>query len=241
MKGVIKTIAPNADIIDISHGITPHKISEGAFVLAQAWRYFPKKTIHVVVVDPGVGSPRRPILVQGGGHSFVAPDNGVLGMILQTEKCVAREITASRYFLQPVSRTFHGRDVFSPVAAHLASGVAPSKFGPKIEDAFRPAFDGVNRTGKRAWTGAVLKIDRFGNLITSIPAASFPTLADSVFEFNVGFEKVTRMVDNYAAAQPGELFVIEGSTGYLEVCLNQGSAAAQLKVGQGAPVELMIW
>lgn len=241
MKGVIKSIAPKADIVDITHEIAAHRITEGAFVLDQCWRYYPKKTVHVVVVDPGVGSARRPILVQADGHSFVAPDNGILGMVMHKEKHTAREITAGRYFLQPVSKTFHGRDVFAPVAAHLAKGVPASKFGPKIEDAFRPAFDGMQRTAKRAWTGAVLKIDRFGNLITSIPSSDFPALSESVFEFSAGLEKISLMVDNYAAAPPGELFIIAGSAGYLEVCLNQGSAAAKLKVGAGAPVELRIW
>jgi S-adenosylmethionine hydrolase len=125
MKGVILGIEPAAQIVDISHGVQPYQIVDGAFTIAQAYRYFPKKTIHVVVVDPGVGSARRPLLAEMGGQYFVAPDNGVLSMVFAREKPKVRHITNERYFLHPLSRTFHGRDVFSPVAAHLAAGVPP--------------------------------------------------------------------------------------------------------------------
>ncbi|MBI3680465.1 MAG: SAM-dependent chlorinase/fluorinase [Acidobacteria bacterium] len=241
MKGVIRGIAPAADIIDITHEVSVFEVNEGAFVVAQAYRHFPKNTVHLVVVDPGVGSARRPILAQGGGYRFVAPDNGVLSMVLASEKCVVREITASRYFLKPVSSTFHGRDIFAPVAAHLAKGVPASRFGRKIEDALRIRLAEVHRVGKRTWAGAILKIDRFGNLITSLPAADFSALAQRPFELAVGLEKVTRRVSNYTEAAGGELFVLEGSAGYLEVGLNQGNAAKTLGVGVGAPVELTIW
>jgi S-adenosylmethionine hydrolase len=129
MKGVILDIQPAAQIVDISHGVQPYQILDGAFTIAEAYRYFPKKTIHVVVVDPGVGSARRPLLAEMGGQCFVAPDNGVLSMVFAREKTKVRHITNQRYFLHPLSRTFHGRDVFSPVAAHLAAGVTPAKFG----------------------------------------------------------------------------------------------------------------
>src|SRR5579863_7142588 len=133
MKGVILGIQPAAQIVDISHGVQPFEITDGAFTIAQAYRYFPKKTIHVVVVDPGVGSARRPLLAEAGGQYFIAPDNGVLSMVFAHEATVrVRHITADKYFLQPVSRTFHGRDVFSPAAAHLAAGVTPAQFGKRI-------------------------------------------------------------------------------------------------------------
>lgn len=241
MKGVIKSIAPTAEIIDITHEIRAHQIEEGAFVFDQAWRCFPKKTVHLVVVDPGVGTSRRALLVEAAGHRFVAPDNGVLGLILNREKCTVREVTADRYFRQPMSQTFHGRDVFAPVAAHLAKGVAPARFGRKIENAFRPVLVAVNRTGKRTWAGNILTIDRFGNLVTSLPAAAFVSMKQNPFELAVGLDRVQLMVENYEQAPQGELFVIEGSAGMLEVCLNRGSAAAALKVGVGAPVELTIW
>src|SRR5271154_4291968 len=141
MKGVILGIQPAAQLVDISHGVEPYQISDGAFTIAQAYRYFPKKTIHVVVVDPGVGSARRTLLAEMAGQYFIAPDNGVLSMVFAREQAKVRHITSERYFLQPVSQTFHGRDIFSPVAAHLASGVTPGKFGPRIEDYFRASFD----------------------------------------------------------------------------------------------------
>src|ERR1700729_3126348 len=129
MKGVILGILPEVQLIDVSHGIQPYGIADGAFTIAQAYRYFPKKTVHVVVVDPGVGSARRPLLAEMAGQYFVAPDNGVLSMVLAREKRKVRHITNERYFLDPVSRTFHGRDIFSPVAAHLTTGVTPAQFG----------------------------------------------------------------------------------------------------------------
>ena len=126
MKGVILGIAPRASIVDITHEIAPYQVGEAAFVIAQAWRYFPKRTIHVIVVDPGVGSARRPILVEAGGHLFVAPDNGVLSMIYGAVKHRVRVISNAKVMLDPVSRTFHGRDIFAPAAAHLVAGVAPA-------------------------------------------------------------------------------------------------------------------
>src|ERR1700722_1464656 len=128
MKGVILTIQPGAQIVDITHEVEAFQIPDGAFTIAQAYRYFPEQTIHVIVVDPGVGSTRRPILAEMAGQFFIAPDNGVLSIVFAHEKPKVRHITNQRYFLHPVSRTFHGRDVFAPVAAHLASGVAPARF-----------------------------------------------------------------------------------------------------------------
>src|SRR5450432_870609 len=123
VKGVILGICPEARMVDITHAVTPFEIAEAGFLLAQSWRYFPKGTIHMAVVDPGVGSSRRAILAEAGGHFFVAPDNGLLSLVFAEEEHRVREITARRYFREPVSQTFHGRDVFAPVAAHLAAGV----------------------------------------------------------------------------------------------------------------------
>src|SRR5581483_10422206 len=125
MKGVILNIFPGAKIVDISHEIQPFEVSDGAFTIAQAYRYFPKKTIHVVVVDPGVGTERRPILMEAAGQFFIARDNGVLSLIYGREKARFRLLENDKYFLHPVSHTFHGRDIFSPCAAHLAAGVPP--------------------------------------------------------------------------------------------------------------------
>ena len=132
MKGVILRIAPQAEIIDITHDLAAYEIGEAAFVVEQTYRFFPKKTIHVAVVDPGVGSSRRPILVEAAGQYFIAPDNGVLTAVLKNEKHKARELTAAKYFLSPVSRTFHGRDIFAPCAAHLAKGATPASFEVRV-------------------------------------------------------------------------------------------------------------
>src|SRR5579871_4503494 len=164
MKGVILSICPRARIVDISHGVGAYAIAEGAFTVAQSYPYFPRGAVHVVVVDPGVGTARRPILAQAAGQFFVAPDNGVLSMIYSRESAKVRMIASDRYFLRPVSNTFHGRDIFSPVAAHLAAGVRPAQFGKLIEDYLRLNFEMPVRTGRRAWTGTILKIDRFGNM-----------------------------------------------------------------------------
>ncbi len=176
MKGVILSICPPARIVDISHGISPFEIAEGAYLIAQAYPCFPRKTVHVVVVDPGVGTARRPILLEAAGQYFVGPDNGVLSMIYSREKHKVRLISNERYFRKPVSRTFHGRDIFSPVAAHLASGVPPSRMGKLIQDYLQPSFEKPQRTGKRTWTGRILRIDRFGNIVTNFHLSDFPDL-----------------------------------------------------------------
>lgn len=241
MKGVISGIAPRARTVDITHQVHAFEVSDGAFTIAQAYRYFPKKTIHVVVVDPGVGSSRRPILAEMAGQYFIAPDNGVLSMIYSREQPKVRHITADRYFLKPVSRTFHGRDIFAPVAAHLAAGLLPSKFGKRIEDFLKLTLDQPNRTGKRAWTGTVLKVDHFGNLITNLHIDQFLDVRTRPFELNIGLEKLSRLALTFSEGNPGELLVIAGSSGFIEVTANQASAAKRLGCGVGSPVELMIY
>ncbi len=241
MKGVILRICPQARIVDISHEITPFEIPEAAFVLAQAYRFFPPKTVHVVVVDPGVGTSRRPILVEAAKQYFVAPDNGVLSMVYSREKHKARAITAEKYFLKDVSCTFHGRDVFAPVAAHLAKGVTPARFGKLIKDHLRPVFGKPTRTGKRFWTGNILKIDRFGNLITNFHVDEFPAVRERPFELVVGPQRIFHLAGSYVECNFGELFVIVGSSGYLEVATTLGSAAKMIGCAVGAQVDLTIY
>jgi S-adenosyl-L-methionine hydrolase (adenosine-forming) len=244
MKGVILSLAPEATVVDISHQVTRYDLLEGAFTIWQAYRYFPKGTVHVVVVDPGVGTRRRPILAEaGGGHRFVGPDNGVFSLVLsgpESEKAKVRELTARKYWRAEVSRTFHGRDVFAPVAGHLARGIRPSLMGPVIEDWVRLASGGAEpvRTGKHFWTGVVLKVDHFGNLVTNFRPDDFPALRNAAFSMQVGLRQVNLVVETYARIPAGEVAIVEGSSGCLEVCANQASAAAMLGVGPGAPVEL---
>jgi hypothetical protein len=239
MKGVMLGIAPDAQIVDICHHVGAYEISEAAFVLAQARRYFPKKTVHVVVVDPGVGSSRRPILLEAEGQYFVAPDNGVLSMVYADTPKV-RVISNPRYFRHPVSQTFHGRDIFSPVAAHLAKGAKPTQVGRRIADFLWSDFGTPVRTGKHTWTGLILKIDHFGNVITNFRAADFADLDQRGFELVAGPHMVSRLAHAYVESPPGELFAIVGSSGYLEISMNQSSAAKHLGCAVGAPVELKI-
>jgi S-adenosylmethionine hydrolase len=241
MKGVILGICPPAQIVDISHEVTPFQISEGAYLLAQAYSCFPPKTVHLAVVDPGVGTARRPILVEAAGQYFVAPDNGVLAMVYAAEPHKARAISNQRYFRQPVSRTFHGRDIFAPVAAHLAAGLKAPRLGKRIDDYLRPGFLKPQRTGKRTWCGQILHIDRFGNLVTNFHASDFPDLETRNVSLSIGPQQVSVVARNYAECGAGELFLIVGSSGYVEVSLNQASAAHAIGCETGAPAELMVW
>jgi S-adenosylmethionine hydrolase len=241
MKGVILAICPQARIVDITHECRPFDISEAAFTVAQAYRHFPPRTVHVVVVDPGVGTLRRPILVEAAGQFFVGPDNGVFAFILSEGTQKVRAVSNAKYFLTAVSQTFHGRDVFAPVAAHLANGIPPARMGKAIEDYLRPHSLQPQRTARRGWTGSVLKVDRFGNLITNFLAAEFPRVLEGPFEMSVGLQTVNRLAGNYQQFGPGEVFAIVGSSGYLEVSAGQAPAAKMLGVEAGAPIELTIF
>ena len=228
-------------LVDISHDVTPFAIAEGAYTLAQAWQCFPKGTTHLVVVDPGVGSARRAIVAEVEGHRFVAPDNGLLTMILEANpRAKVREITASEYFRDPVSSTFHGRDIFAPVAAHVAKGLAPSRLGKSVSDALIGDFTKPTQIEDKRWRGVVLKIDRFGNVITNLDWASFKGIGQTRFKLRMGQGTVTRCYPTYAAAPLGQLFALGGSTGYVEVSLNQSSAAAVLGVRPGEKMELTL-
>ena len=243
MKGVITSIAPRATVLDITHLVQRFSILDGAFTIAEAYRWWPKKTIHVVVVDPGVGTSRRPILVEAAGQYFVGPDNGVFSMIYTREpQYKVREVTNETLFLPGHSRTFHGRDIFAPVAAHLAAGkVTPARVGRLIADPVHLSGLAPQRSGKRVWTGSVLKVDHFGNLITNFLASDFPGITTQPFEMLVGIQTVRRLALHYQEGNIGEVFVIAGSSGYLEVSTSQGSAARILGCGAQAPVELTLW
>jgi len=238
MKGVILAIAPRARIVDITHEIQPYNIGEAGFAIAQAWRYFPKGTVHVVVVDPGVGTARRAILVQAGGQYFVGPDNGVFSMIYDAAPSRVREISNAKLRLGAVSRTFHGRDIFAPAAAHLARGTAAARFGKLVKDAIRaPVFAPAHLKGS-VWRGVVLKADRFGNLITNFHSHQFPDIKTQPMEVRLGRVRIHRLALTYGDTAVGELFAIVGSSGFIEIAANQASAAEKLNCGAGAAVEL---
>src|SRR5258708_2049477 len=169
MKGVICGIQPGAALVDITNGVQSFDLLDGAIAISQAYSYFPKDTVHIVVVDPGVGGARRPILASAGDHFFVGPDNGVLSLIYEREERVSvRHITSEHYFHQPVSSTFHVRDIFAPVAAYLAHGVEAAKFGDEITDYVRFLSPKPKAVDANSWKAVVLKTDKLGNLITNI-------------------------------------------------------------------------
>jgi S-adenosylmethionine hydrolase len=241
MKGVIAGIAPRATVIDICHEVAPYQINQARFLLNHSYRWFPKGTIHVCVVDPGVGSARRPLLVEAAGHLFVGPDNGLFSDLLDLPKAKVRHLSNAKLYLNNISQTFHGRDIFAPVAAHLAAGVTPAKAGKLIHDATRTTTGAPLRVGRRYWQGEVAHIDRFGNLITNLNAAEFLALAAKGIELKIGFTAVRRLVNSYSEAPPGEPVLITGSCNTLEVIIQQDSAARSLGVGIGAPVELEVY
>jgi S-adenosylmethionine hydrolase len=242
MKGVILGICPQVRIVDVTHQVSSYEIAEAAFLLSQTWECFPKKTVHVVVVDPGVGSERRPIVAEVDGHRFVAPDNGVLTPVLTREGCKVRHITSEKYFRHPVSQTFHGRDIFAPVAAHLAYGnVALARLGKEIDNHLRLTLQHPTRTARRGWTGAILHVDHFGNVVTNIAISEFPQIEQMSFELIIGFRTIAKLAHSYAEMTAGELCVIVGSSGYLEISAKQESAARMLGCETGAPVELRLF
>jgi len=239
MKGVILSINPQASIVDISHQIQPYDLLDGALTIAQAYPYFPPASIHVVVVDPGVGSERRPILVSSDKHYFVAPDNGVLSVVLDREPgATVRHITSEHYFLSPVSNTFHGRDVFAPVAGWLSRRVETEKFGDLITDYTRFAAPQPKRVDEHSLKGVVVRVDRFGTLMTNLTPADLPELFrenPATFKLTVGKGEITQLKTAYADGAQGELFAILGSSGYLEIAANRAeSSRAQSLAGFSA-------
>jgi len=244
MKGVLLETVPNANIVDISHTVQPFDILDGALTISQAYSYFPNGTVHMVIVDPGVGSARRPIVLAGERHYFVAPDNGVLSLIYaREERFSVRHITAEHYFLPELSKTFHGRDIFSPVAGYLAKGVDPEKLGVEIRDYVKFAAPRPKPIDEKTLRGVVLKVDRFGNLVTNVTRTDLPALFGDTpppFKITLGKGQVARICPHYADGGPGEAFAILGSMGYLEIATNRGSAAQLLGAGKGSEVNVVM-
>lgn len=242
MKAVILSICREASIIDISHEIEKFNIRMGAFILAQAARYFPEGTIHVAVVDPGVGTTRKPIIVETKRSLYVGPDNGLLILAAQNDgiKCIY-EIANRKYMLKRVSKTFHGRDIFSPAAAYLAKGVAPSKFGPIIENPIKPSFSSPE-IRKETIVGEIIHIDGFGNLITNISrenlkAACISEGGDLSIQLN-GKQLKLKLCSSYGEVARNKPLCIIGGTTFLEISMNQGNASEILEVKVGATVIL---
>jgi len=244
MHGVVLSIHPETRIVDVSHSVASYDVLDGAWTIAQAYRFFPPRTVHVVVVDPGVGSERRPILAETDDYIFVAPDNGVLSLVeAREQRFMVRHITADRYFLQPVSQTFHGRDLFAAVAGWLSVGVAPADFGPEVSDYVRLHFPAVERVAANSLRGAVIKVDKFGNLITNLSELDVAPILGATpprFEVLISGASIKHIVHSYADGGAEDVFAIVGSSGYLEIAATRASAAQKLQAGVGTPVGLVI-
>lgn len=243
VKGVILDIVPDATIVDISHAIQAFDVLDGALTISQTYSYFPTGTVHMIVVDPGVGTTRRAIIASSDGHHFVAPDNGVLSMVYaREERMTVRHVTSEHYFRQPVSNTFHGRDIFAPVAAYLAKQVDSHKFGDEIQDYVRFAAPKPKPSADNRLRAVVLKVDRFGNLITNITPEDAPALfsGKTGFKIVVGNKEISEIRNAYAEGAPGEVFGILGSMGYLEIVANRAAAAQITGAGKGAEVSVVL-
>ena len=242
MKGIALGICAEATLVDITHEVPPHDVLAGALELAACYRYFPAGTIFLVVVDPGVGSTRRGIAAEAGDYKFVAPDNGVLTIVFD-EMAPKRmvELTERRYARPTVSRTFEGRDRFAPAAAWLAKGIELSALGRPAGAVHRLEPPRPQVEPGRI-VGAVMRVDRFGNLITNIDRKTFDTIAPAnasgTLDIQVGPHQVAKVVSTYADATPGEPCALFGSSEHLEIAANGSSAAAQLDLGRGAPVHI---
>lgn len=250
MKGVILSINPEANIVDICHTIKPQNIAEAAFVLSTAYPFFPRGTIHVVVVDPGVGTERRAIILKTPTACFVAPDNGVLSYVVQEYLVKPRvaasqhlaelgpgleavAITKPKYWRSPIGDTFHGRDIFAPVAARLSLGQPPLEFGEKITTLTVLPISNPHKGANGSLVGHILHIDSFGNLITNVNRHDLPEARETI-TVEVGGRRIKGLSRTYAEGQG--LLTLTGSSDYLEISLKEGNASAYLNAKVGDEV-----
>ncbi len=234
MKGVILSINPQCTLVDITHQVSPHDIREGAFILAQAYSTFPKGTIHLSVVDPGVGGPRKPILIVTQNYFFIGPDNGLLTIALRREKVKQGVLLRNpKFFLSEISSTFHGRDIFAPVAAHLSKGIKPHSFGPVTRSRNEISFPKPVKKGGEI-IGEVLHIDTFGNLVTNIDEELLsPFSKDQTFFINAGRRTIQGLKKGYWEGMKNEPIALIGSGGLLEISVREGNAQKSLRVKKG--------
>ncbi|MCP4665419.1 MAG: SAM-dependent chlorinase/fluorinase [Deltaproteobacteria bacterium] len=224
MKGVVLTINPLAMIIDLSHQVKPGSVMEGAGVLSEAHPYFPQGAVHVAVVDPGVGGKRRPILVVTKNHVFVGPDNGIFWPIMETlQDKEIYHLTNKEYFLHPISRTFHGRDIFAPAAAHLSKGADPARMGHVINDPVKLDIPAPVQKGE-VLSGQVMGVDHFGNLVTNIRRRDLGFVKTGQPVIRVGDLTVEGLHKTYSGVAKGEALAMIGSSGFLEISVNLGRA-----------------
>jgi len=239
MKGVILKINPRCKVVDITHQVVPQNIEEAAFLLANAYSYFPEGTVHLAVVDPEVGGARNPLLIVTDRFFFVGPDNGLFSYALKREKVRgAYCLTERRFFLPEVSSTFHGRDIFAPVAGHLTLGVPPKAFGQKIHSWKTFDFPSPIIMGKKM-VGRVIHIDSFGNLITNIERKQLDLfVGDQPFHILAGKKRINGVRRGYWEVKRGEILALIGSGGYLEISLREGNAQKMLKAKKGDGIEI---
>jgi hypothetical protein len=240
MKGVIAGINPAAHIIDLSHGIAPQDVMGAALLMRHSVNHFPCGSIHVAIVDPGVGSARRPILIEAAGNHFVGPDNGVLSLAA-ADATPLRVIHLSNaaYHRQPVSRTFHGRDIFAPVAAHLSLGIDPASLGDPVDDLTRIAWPAVKATST-GFQGEIVYIDGFGNLFTNVDAQELPAHPSDKLAFSVGAIVIQGLATHYAAGGANGFVALINSWGLLEIAAYQGNAQERCGARIGDKVEIRV-
>ncbi len=241
MKGSILRVNPRCQVVDITHQIPAQDVFQASFVLKNTYSYFPEGTVHLVVVDPGVGTQRKPVALWRDGHLFVGPDNGVFTLIGEEGRSEGYEITMSRLFLSPLSATFHGRDIFGPVAGHLSLGMDPNRLGPRLKGLVRLELSRPAVKGKQ-WVGRVLLADAFGNLVTNISREEFKSwVEDHPFQIKAKRWRLDRLQKTYQDVPPGRPLALFGSTGMLEIAVNRGSAQAALGLKPGDAISIRRW
>lgn len=247
MKGVILTINPQATIVDITHGIGPQNVQQAAYLIAQAFYYFPRETIHIIVVDPGVGGPREIVALRKQGHTFLAPDNGVLTLLLTDDTIEkAFRVENSKYFLEPISHTFHGRDIFAPVGAHLSLGLPLAQVGNRIDISTMERLDlpQLQIAGDGSLFGAIVAIDRYGNLITNLDwnviKWHYSVKDRRKYHVRIGKHRLSGVERSYGDVSRGSPLALVGSHGCLEISVNQGNAAEYFGAKIDAPVVVSV-
>ena len=248
MKGVMLSINPSVSIVDITHQIAPQGVHQAAYLIPSYYHFFPEETVHIVVVDPGVGSQRSILAVDYRGHFFIAPDNGVLSLLLNAEKSdTIIRVDNSDYFLEPLSSTFHGRDIFAAVGAHLSRGTKLDAFGTRtdVKDIVRLKNLNCRISETGELIGKIVSIDRFGNLITNIDSVSLAAFCErgalEKLQIHIGAVAISGLSLTYSDAAPKALLALIGSRNYLEIAANSGSAKEHLKAQKGDPVRLTLF
>ncbi len=247
MKGVIYSVNPEVRIVDLTHGTAPQDVTQAAYTIKASYHYFPKRTIHIVVVDPGVGTRRKIVALKLDGHFFVAPDNGVLSLLWQDHEVEsAVRVENPEYFLKEVSRTFHGRDIFAPVAGWISRKVPLEHFGPETEVSSLQSIETIpaKAAPPDGVPGKIISVDRFGNLLTNIEEKTIYHLCrkypDRLPVIKSGNLKISGLSSSYQDVPSGHGLMIIGSRGFLEISVNGGDASRQFNIHRNDSVELIL-